>query len=538
MLRNNPNVQQRWHDLEFYLADSYKVSPRWTADFGVRFSHMQPPYMKDDAMGNFALSSVDPALGNSPCNGIEYPPGTNPCPAQGLAGGTDGPNRQLVPTKLLWIAPRVGLAWDVYGDGKMAIRAGVGRFYQRDRVSPGLGVGTSPPFSGSSSLVRTLNSATVVSGNPAPAFGSATNALEQEASNTNYWQWNAAVEREIVKKTVIELAYVGSKGVDLFGQTNLNEVAPQNRLAYALTGSTAYRPLGNVEGIGDGNVALWQHNRDSIYHSLQAALITRFAEGSQMSLAYTWSKILANTGVANADGPGLSNNNAYTDSTQPGLDRSRGANDRTHIFSGSLILALPKLEDKSPLVKNVFGGWEFTTIVQASTGYPLEVATGGVPGLAGNGNAPSGSGNGGNLTRPNVVEGVDCHADGSSKIQFLNPAAWTLNGYVIGTNGNAARNTCDGPGLFQADASVYKNIKLGSRVKLQLRVEVYNIFNTVNLLGNSMSNGGQRSTYNAQNVVYNADRTQIISAQPAGNFGQLTAARDPRTMQLGIRLAF
>ena len=59
----------------------------------------------------------------------------------------------------------------------------------------------------------------------------------------------------------------------------------------------------------------------------------------------------------------------------------------------------------------------------------------------------------------------------------------TLNGYQIGTNGNAGRNICDGPGLFQVDASLYKNIKLGARVKLQLRFEVFNLFNTVNFLG-------------------------------------------------------
>ena len=97
---------------------------------------------------------------------------------------------------------------------------------------------------------------------------------------------------------------------------------------------------------------------------------------------------MANTGVGNADGPGLSNNNAYTDSTQPDLDWARGAIDRTHVFSGSLIWALPTLDDKSGFTKHVLGNWQFTTIVQAGTGYPLTVVTGGVPGLAGNGSRP------------------------------------------------------------------------------------------------------------------------------------------------------
>ena len=268
----------------------------------------------------------------------------------------------------------------------------------------------------------------------------------------------------------------------------------------------------------------------------QTNVTSRWGQGSQISLSYTFAKLLANTGVANADGPGLSGNNAYIDSTVPNLDRSRGGNDLTHVFSGSLVLALPKLEDKSGFVKTVFGDWELTSIVQATTGYPLTVGTGGVPGLQGGNTFASGTNNA--ISFPNVVSGVSCQANSSNGIQWFNPAAWTLNGYAIGTNGNSGRGTCDGPGFFQADGSLYKNIKLSERVKLQLRFEVYNIFNNVNFLGSSMSHGGVNSQYTAQNVVFNADRSQIVSASPAGDFGQLTADRNPRTMQLGIRLAF
>ena len=92
------------------------------------------------------------------------------------------------------------------------------------------------------------------------------------------------------------------------------------------------------------------------------------------------------------------------------------------------------------------------------------------------------------------------------------------------------------------DASLYKNIKLSGRVKLQLRFEVFNLFNRTNFLGTSLTNGGANSTYNAQNVVFDTGSpttaTRILSAQPVGNFGQLTAARDPRTAQVGIRLIF
>ena len=211
--------------------------------------------------------------------------------------------------------------------------------------------------------------------------------------------------------------------------------------------------------------------------------------------------------MANADGPGLSGNNAYTDSTQPDLERSRGANDRTHTFSASLVLALPKLEDKGAFVRNVFGDWEFTSIVQAATGYPITVATGGVPGLSGNGSAPSGTGYNGSSPGRTWSRASTATSNGGDKTQWLNPAAWTLNGYQIGTNGTAGRNTCNGPGLFQTDASLYKNIRLGRRVKLQLRFEVFNLFNTVNFLGNSMTNGGRSDTTTPRTSCSTPDRT-------------------------------
>ena len=172
-IKTNPNVQQRWRRLR--VLPRRLLQGRAAVTAGLR-RPLQPHAAALDGgrpAGQLRPAAVNPALGNAPCNGMLYPPGTNPCPALGLAGGGDAPNRSLVPIKFLWIAPRVGVAWDFSGDGTTAVRAGIGRFYQRDRVSPGLGVGTNPPFSGTASIVRTLNSAAVVSGNPAPAFGSA-----------------------------------------------------------------------------------------------------------------------------------------------------------------------------------------------------------------------------------------------------------------------------------------------------------------------------------------------------------------------------
>jgi hypothetical protein len=536
-LKSNKAVQVRWQDYEGYLADSWKMTPKATLDIGLRVSHFTMPYMNDDVYGSFYFPSSNAAYGNSPCNGVLYVPGKNPCPALGLQGGSDGPNRSLQPVKSLLVAPRIGLAYDVFGNGKTAIRGGIGLFYSRERVSGALGMGNSPPFSGNAAVVRTLDSPTPVTGNPSVAYGAPASGWNQTAANPNNWQWNVAIEHEVVKNTVVELAYVGSKGQDLVGTYNVNEIAPANRLAYAQAENGALRPLNGTAGIGNANVGLWAHNRNSIYHALQTAVISRFGHGSQVSLAYTFSKAIADTGIDNADGGnGISVGNTYTDSTQPGLDRGRAGIDRTHVFSGSLVLALPKLEEAGGFVKNVFGDWEFTSILQASTGYPITVYVATPNGLNGNAGL-AGTGYGGNQ-RPNVVAGQPCSVGGgSNEVQWLNPQAWTVNNYKIGTDGNSSRGKCDGPGFFQWDAALYKNINLGSRVKVQLRFEVFNVLNTTNFLGNSIAN-----TYVPQNAVYNtgsaATATTVVSANPQGGFGQISAARDPRQMQLGLRLSF
>jgi hypothetical protein len=330
---------------------------------------------------------------------------------------------------------------------------------------------------------------------------------------------------------------VGNRGNDLVGVTNLNEVAPQNRLAYAQTGDASLRPLNGIAGIGTGNVPLWTRGRNSIYHGLQLGMTSRFGRASQATASYTWSKSIANTGVNDADS-GLTANNNHIDSTHPELDRSRGGNDRRHVFNTSVIFALPTFEDKGGFQKHVLGDWEVTSIVQAATGYPVDIIVGVPAGLDGTAGL-TGTGYTGNQ-RPNVVEGQDCLAHSSNKVQWLNPAAWTIDGFAIGTNGNTGRNTCTGPGFFQWDAALYKNIKVGPKVQLQLRAEVFNITNRANFLTSVDANA--QYTWTPQNVVYDtgnaATATTVVSATPAGNFGQLTRVADPRIVQLGIRLRF
>jgi hypothetical protein len=535
-------VPQRWKDLEFYAADSWKVSPRVTVDYGLRYSRFFNPYAADNRIASFDPASFNAALGNDPCNGMLYPPGTNPCKALGFLGGADGPNRSLTPENTHMFAPRIGIAWDVSGTGKTAIRVGVGQFYLRERLSPGLNIGNNPPFAKTTSGLRKLDTNTEPCGGCfGVGFGAPNSGREQRVANPYSWQWNLTFEHELLRNTTLEVSYVGSQGKNLLKASDANAVLSgdanhngiDDRLEYARSSPAdgSLRPFGVF---GDHRITLWDHSGYSIYHSLQTQLVSRFGRGSQFQASYTWSRTISNDPLDNSDGS-LSAIVANLDVQHPELDRGLANTHRKHIANAALVLVLPTLEKQGGFVKNLFGDWEVATIVAVASGSPITVFAGGVPGL----NGPSGTGYPDNQ-RPNRVAGQPCHVSGGPKEQILNPAAFTLVGFQLGQNGTSGRGVCDGPGFFQTDLSLYKNIKLSSKVKAQLRFEVFNVFNTVNFF-NAANSGASINTMNPISVTLDAplaSATKITGADIPASFGQASRAKDPRQAQFGIKLLF
>jgi hypothetical protein len=531
--QKNKNMLGRWKDLEAYVSDSFKISPRVTMDAGVRISHLPAPYLSDYTYSSFDPTTIDPSI-SSPCNGLVYPPGHNPCPALGLTGGTEASNNALVPEHWAVFAPRLGAAWDISGNGKQSLRAGIGRFYARERVSLANSLGSNAPFVLATNLNRTLNTPVDASGTTSVGFGGANFGREVRAAVPNNWQWNLTYERELKRNTTLMVGYVGSKGDDLSGDYDVNQVGSDDRLAYAQTGNGALRPYGSL--VGNNQIIILTHDRHSIYHSLQTQIVSKFGHGSLFQASYTFSKLLANDPLNNS-GAGQSADAMLSDNSNPDLDYGRALVDRTHIFSADLVLALPTFENKPGFMKNVLGDWQVSSIVTAASGVPLTIFTGGVGGLQGGGN-PSGTGAVSNSNgRPNRVVDQPCHVDSDNPAQWLNPAAFTLNGFQIGQIGTSGRGVCSGPGNFQVDLALYKNIKLSKSVKMQLRIEGFNILNRDNFLGNSVSN-----SYSPSNVVFNTGNastaTSIVSATPSGNFGSMNQVRDPRLVQLGLKLIF
>ncbi len=528
-------TQTRWKDLEFYVHDSWKVSPKLTVDIGARWSMLFNYYADDDSITSFNPALFNPALGGDPCNGLAIVPGTNPCSAAGFQGGTEGPNRSLQDEKMGAIAPRLGFAYDLFGNGKTAIRGGLGLFYLRERLSGGLSFPNNPPFGKVTSGIRKLDSNVEPCGGCfGVGAGRPTSGRDPNAVIPNQWSWNLGFEHEIFNNTKIEMNYVGTRGGDLLQFYDVNQVAPQNRLAYGHSGGGGVNPAtyrAYPQFGADGTIVIWGHGGESQYHSLQTQLVSRFGRGSQFQASYTWSKSTGNLGLD--DSGGIDDDNSVSDLANPDLDWGPTKVNRPHLLNASLILMLPTLEDKGGLVKTLFGDWEIAAIAAYTSGQSITVFTTNIPGIQG---GPSGTGYTGNQ-RPNVT-GQSCQSDGDLPEQILNPAAFTLNGFQLGTFGNAGRGICTGPDYSQVDLSFYKNIRLGARVKAQLRFEIFNIFNRANFLSNQL------------NVAFNPAAATFDTGNPTtattitgfsgipGNFGQSSNTRDARQAQFGIKLLF
>jgi hypothetical protein len=160
------------------------------------------------------------------------------------------------------------------------------------------------------------------------------------------------------------------------------------------------------------------------------------------------------------------------------------------------------------------------------------VYTGEVPGVAG---GPAGTGYVGNQ-RPIRVPGEPCRAKGGRKEQWLNPRGWTLVGYNLGTtNQMSERGECDGPDFFEVDLSFYKNISFFKRLDGQLRFEIFNVTNEVNFINVNTTMAPISVTTDTGDA---ATATRITGEQIPLTFGQAQGTRDPRQVQIGIKLFF
>ncbi len=469
--------QGRWENFEAYVNDDWKLNNRLTLNLGLRYSYLPWPYQANDQLTVFNPSAFNPALGNAACNGLLYSSGlgSNPCPAG--AGGVKGRNRAIQDNFHLGFAPRLGVAWDPTGRGKWAIRAGFGQFYNRDDIFVTDGTaGVNPPFvSGFSSFNgRFLDNTNQLLSCTPTCFGSGLGhpGLGQDTSDTAPYtlQFNASVQHELWKDSRVEVGYVGSRTHNWTLKEDVNAVAPADRLAFAQSGANSLKPFNLLNPTnGGGTIPFYTHRGSGRYDSLQSAFSTRFQRSSIFQLSYTYSKTSADTLLHVNNGGG----NLVLDPADFHHGYGPATINRPHIFSANVIYNTPTLQNMQRLVRDTFGTWQLGSIVSIASGSSLTPVIGGIPNLG----DPSGIGGGANVELPNLVPGQPCRNPSFKNFQWINPNRYTMNGFKLGTIGNAPIGDCLGPPTRTVDASLAKNIKLNERISMQFRIDAFNLFN-------------------------------------------------------------
>jgi len=530
----------RWQNYEFYAGDTFRLSRKLTVVYGLRWSFLPNPYLADNKYTVFNPSAYDPALGRTACNGLLYAPGlgANPCPAG--TGGVAGPNDALYKNNNHMIAPRLSFAYDPTGEGKWAIRAGGGQFFQRDRLYTLQISGSNPPFisSFSSTNGRFLDSL-----NPPPACGTPPGAnclstglgfpsIGNEISNQmpNSWQFNLSVQRELWKDAVLEVGYVGNRGIHLLIHSDINDIAPADRLAYFQDQGCSGALLNNPCGAGvsntdarsalrpfgaltlDNAITYYSRSGQSNYNALQTSFKTRFSRNSLFQFAYTYSKLISDTVL-------LDSPNDNVDSYNPRASRGNDFLNRPHIFVANFVYNLPTLQDQNAFVRGVAGSWELSSIMNFATGPSVTPVVGtDFAGIGSTGNQ-----------RPNLVPGQSCQSSSSNGRQWFNPNAFTMNGVKIGQDGDAGVGICTGPGNSDVDFSVRKNFKITEWLKMQFQLDFFNIFNHPQYSTAAFTNGKggvsfsfnepQRAVGNPASALYADKNGDPIYPVTAGTTG-------------------
>ena len=518
-------------NIDWFLQDSWKVAKNLTLELGLRIAYFTPWEQTDGLQSSFALgrykrsdapTQYRPALVNgvrvavNPLTGAtlnqvfveKFVPNTGN-PGNGFVTTRDGnyPVGFYEKSPEL-LQPRFGFALDVFGNGKTALRGGFSKTNQLVRYEP---QSAGAPISFSPTIYNG-NLSTFLGGGGVLSPGGAT-GHDRFLKAPDYYNISIGIQQSIGFGTVLDVKYVSALGRNLATSRDINRVPygarflPQNQdptktfnaatpAAGALPDSF-FRPYPGYNGI-----TYRESSGSSNYHSLQATANRRYSHGLQLGVTYTFSKVM--------DYANLPTYRSFREWSYGKADF-----DQTHVFVANYSYDLPKF---SKLISNrvtrvALDSWQISGITTLASGTPQTVSQSTTTGVDLTG--------GGDGQRINV-KGDPRLAHGDRTVDHLfNTSVFVMAG--LNDAGNAARDIYRGPGLIVSDMTLFKKLPIGSEKRaLQLRWEVYNIFNHTNF--SSVDNAAR---FNPANL-----------AQTNATFGKATAARNPRLMQVSLRFSF
>jgi hypothetical protein len=540
-----------WHTAVF-LQDDYRITPRFTANLGIRWDIDTPPVESLNRTASFSAGVQSTVTSVAP-KGLLFP-------------GDPGIGRGIISTKFHHLAPRVGFAWDPFGDGKTAFRGAAGVFYGTTSGNEWNQPGNGAPFAIRQTF-GPLNSITNIYSTPgdfpstapgggifpytyspsAPKFfpSAAVESIDKNAQYPYIYQFNASVQRQLPARTSLTVAYVGTLSHNVptmidgnyapystaFGtpSTSANSIADRRQYDPCV-GPCPTGPAGINTGTMGQNILLIT-NQHANYNSLQVSAKKQLSHGFTISGFYVWSHALQSSNESaigqmtaqdfgNLGNPFTATNNSLG-AVGGGLAEEKGPMDANR-SSNAVISAIWNIDyfhGSNMFVKQALNGWQISPIVYLTSGGPFTITTGSTNNFDSSGQ-----------NRPNAVPGIspvlDPHrcricATNSVLSAWFNTAAFTANGPGKpggigpgGADGNVSRDSLIGPGFRDIDLGLFRNVSFEHGIVFQFRAEATNAFNMVSL----------------------ANPTATLTS---GNNSKITSATGTqRVIQLGGRLTF
>ncbi len=520
--QRHANVHYR--QAEVYVQDDWKASSRLTLNLGLRWVYFSNDTASGDQVTSFSPAAYDPAQApvvnmngslmvnsqNQPITSTGEP--ANPLNGLLFAGQNGVPSGFFIPTKKNF-GPRIGFAYDVFGNGKTSIRGGYGIGYSRIPVEAMYDAfGQNPPYNLSANILNSLLSDATAGTSAAPT-GQTLENVPLKFIPSQIQSYSLTVEHQIGRSMIATLAYSGSVGRHLMtfqggydGNFPLPVSTPStsNCLASGQAPSNLYDfdPCINL-GLSSpdftrpypGYSAMYNVYYEGIsnYNSLQSGLIYN-AGSSRFNLAYTYSKALGTIGTHNSENP-------YSQITSSQNPRNFSAEygppsyDFTNDLVGSWIYTIPYLPHSSKRPGALaLGDWSIAGLALHQSGFALS------PGLA--------TGTGGEATRPDQVAP---YRRVGKLDEWFDTASFVAPNY--GFFGDAGNGTIRGPSYTSFNIALYKTFPVTERFNIEFRAEAFNVANHPNF--NNVSTG-----------------------VGAGNYGQVAGAGDPRNVELALKLTY